>query len=125
VNILVVDDVHDAADSLAAVLKAAGYDAKVAYSAKDAGAQVASGFHPDVVFLDICLPETNGFALAKELCATLPRRPLLIAVTGHPETAERAKREGFDLHFLKPADPEALIDVLEAHAERLRGVRRQ
>jgi hypothetical protein len=42
---------------------------------------------------------------------------LVIAVTGHAETAGRAKREGFDLHFVKPIDPTSLVDILSTYAE--------
>src|SRR4051812_12878602 len=108
-DVLVVDDSHDTADSLALFLRASGYAPRVAYSAGEAEKVVAGGFAPDVVFLDIRLPDADGFALAKGLCVSLPRKPLIVAVTGYSETTGKAQREGFDLHFLKPADPQALV----------------
>jgi CheY-like chemotaxis protein len=102
------------------VLNASGYSCtKVAYSPTEAKQLVRSGFQPHVIFLDIGLPDMDGFAVARELCNLLPRRPLLVAITGHSETDGQAQREGFDLHFLKPTDPAALIDILDLHCERL------
>lgn len=119
-NVLIVEDNHDAADSLAQCLLLNGYQSKIAYSPKEAGEHIHHGFAPDVILMDLGLPEMDGFRLARELRDELPKKPLLMAITGHPETADRAIREGFDLHFLKPVDPSQLVDILDAHLERLR-----
>jgi CheY-like chemotaxis protein len=119
-NVLIVEDNHDAADSLAQCLLLHGYHSKIAYVPKEAGEHVQQGFRPEVILMDLGLPEMDGFRLARELCDELPNRPLLVAITGHCQTAQRAIREGFDLHFLKPVDPAQLVDILDAHLDRLR-----
>jgi CheY-like chemotaxis protein len=116
-EVLIVDDDHDTADSFASCLRLFGYELRVAYSPGEAGRIIEDGFEPDVLLLDIALPVMDGFELARELCAALRCRPLVIAVTGHADTAVRAKREGFDLHFLKPVDPAHVVDVLTTYAE--------
>lgn len=116
----VIDDNQDAADSMALVLRAFGHDARPAHGPREAGRAVRDGFRPDAVLLDLDLPDMTGFEVARELCAALPRRPLLVAVTGHGSLDGRSHREGFDHHFLMPADPDELLWVLAAHAELLR-----
>jgi CheY-like chemotaxis protein len=119
-SVLIVEDNQDAADSLAQCLLLHGYRSKIAYTPKEAGEHLHLGFAPDVILMDLGLPEMDGFRLAKELRDELPKKPLLVAVTGHPETADRAIREGFDLHFLKPVDPSQLLDILDAQLDKLR-----
>src|SRR5438309_1938162 len=77
---LVVDDHGDAAHSLALLLRVMGHDARVAGGGAEALA-VVSDWTPDVAVLDLLMQPMDGFELAKRLCATLPRRPLLITVT--------------------------------------------
>jgi DNA-binding response OmpR family regulator len=76
---------------------------------------VRDGFVPDAVLLDLGLPDMDGFQVARALCAALPRRPLVVAVTGHGNLHERTRRERFDRYFLKPVDPTELLDALAAH----------
>jgi CheY-like chemotaxis protein len=93
--VLVVDDNRDGADTLAHLLGACGHEAHAAYSAREAGQTVRDGFVLDAVLLDLGLPDMDGFEVARELCAALPRRPLLVAVTGYGNLRERPRREGF------------------------------
>ena len=98
-SVLIVEDNCDAADTLAHCLLASGYDrTKVAYTPYEAAQIVRAGFFPDVIFLDIGLPEMDGFAVAKDLCTVLPRKPLIVAITGYSDTTDRSQQEGFDLH---------------------------
>jgi CheY-like chemotaxis protein len=76
---------------------------------------------PDAVLIDVGLPGEDGFAVARRVCAALPDRPLLVAMTGFQGLEARSKAEGFDLHFLKPADPAALLSALAAHAAKPAG----
>lgn len=117
-SVLVVDDDPDTAATLALILGQYGYDARTAGGLAQARQVVGAGFAPDAVVLDIGLPGADGYAVARELCAALPRRPALIALTGYPQLEERSRREGIDDHFLKPVDPAALLDVLDHHAGR-------
>ena len=118
-RVLLVDDNRDGADALAMLVEVYGHPTRVAYSAADARELVAAGYQPDVLILDLYLGRESGYDLARELCAALPRRPLLVAVTGHPSLAARSAAEGFDHHFLKPTDLPALRRVLADHAGRI------
>jgi PAS domain S-box-containing protein len=110
-RILIVDDNLDAAESLAICLELEGHRTRRAGDGESALA-IAAEFQPQVAILDIGLPGMDGY----ELATCLPRqtgsgpRPLLIAVTGWgtEEDRRRAQEAGFDLHLVKPIDPEKL-----------------
>jgi CheY-like chemotaxis protein len=110
--VLVVDDDRDGADTLVMLLRDFGLDARAAYSAADAARVVQDGFRPGALVLDIGLPDLDGFEVAHDLCAALPYRPLLVALTGHAHLEERSRREGINHHVLKPAEPSELLAVL-------------
>jgi CheY-like chemotaxis protein len=117
--VLVVEDHPDAAESTAQLLTLLGHEAHAARSAAEARAAVAAGFLPDLVLLDIRLPDGDGYTLAGDLCRLLPVRPILVAVTGLPNQEERSRAAGFDHHYLKPVDPAVLATLLEGYADRL------
>lgn len=125
-RILVVDDLRDAADSLAMLIRLWGHEVDVAYSAPDA-LDVAAVNQPDVVLLDIGLPRMDGYEMARRL-RQLPgmAQALLNAVSGFGREADiqRCKEAGIDCYFLKPADPIELHKVLMT-SEELRRERRQ
>jgi DNA-binding response OmpR family regulator len=114
VLVLIVDDNADAADSLCSVLTLAGFQTQVAYAAAEA-LEKAANQHPDVVLLDIGLPDLSGHELARRLRAESWGAGLqLIAITGWGQEDDRRKsREaGFDHHLTKPVDPEQLISLI-------------
>ena len=117
-SILIVEDNEDAADSLAELLGLHGHKTCVAMSCAAALA-AAADVTPDVVILDIGLPGTDGFVVARKLCEVSKRRPLLVAITGHMRMEERSRSEGIDHHFIKPIDPCVLADLLARHADKL------
>jgi CheY-like chemotaxis protein len=114
-RILVVDDNHDAADSLAMLLTLNGHETHIEH---DGAAAVAAAvtFHPDVVLMDIGLPGLNGYEAARQMRAqhTGPNRPVLVAVTGwgQSEDRQRSKAAGFDAHVVKPMDDVTLSQML-------------
>ena len=113
-RVLVVDDNRDSARSLALLLEQVGCEVRTAYDG-EAALEAAEAFDPDAVLLDIGLPRLNGFEAARRLRARQQRRPLLlIAVTGygHEEYRQQAQAAGFDHHFVKPVELEALQQVL-------------
>jgi CheY-like chemotaxis protein len=118
--VLVVDDDRDGADSLAELLRTCGHDARTAYTPTTAVLE-AEAFRPEVLVMDIGIPGMDGYRLARRLCDLLERRPLLVAVTGYGDLADRSRDEGFDYHFLKPADPAALERLLATHARQSGG----
>jgi PAS domain S-box-containing protein len=105
-NVLVVDDNGDAADLVAQVLRAHGYEVRLALDGPTALA-IVDGFVPDVALLDIGLPGMDGYELAQRLRERLaPRRISLIAITGYgrDDDRRRTSEAGFDLHLVKPVD---------------------
>lgn len=117
--VLVVDDTRDCAESLAGVLRAYGHEARTAHTPTEA-VIAAAAWPPDVVVMDIGIPGMDGYRLAQKVCAQLTRKPFLVAVTGYGDLEERSRQEGFDHHFVKPADPAELLRLLDAHARRRR-----
>ncbi len=113
-RVLVVDDNIDAATSLAALLQLDGHQAQAVYSAK-AALDAIGTFSPDVVLLDIGLPEMDGYEVAKRIRAG-GSGVRLVALTGYGqiEDIERTQSAGFDAHLVKPVDFAALEGSLSA-----------
>ena len=116
-RILVVDDNVDAAMSLAQLLELDGHESQAVYGALEA-LESASQFRPEIVLLDIGLPEMNGYEVARRLremgqLGSLPPMKL-IALTGygHSDDKARAFAAGFDAHLAKPVDLTALERML-------------
>jgi DNA-binding response OmpR family regulator len=119
-RVLVVDDHHDCADGLALLLQLWGYDVRVAYGASKA-VRITATWTPDLALLDLAMPQTDGFALAKFLKGMAGlERLVLMAVTGLTENKhrERAQEVGFEHYFLKPCDLSALHAAMEHAARR-------
>ena len=113
-RILVVDDNHDAAESLSMLLKLMGQKVQVAFSAPEALA-AARLDPPEMAFLDIGMPDMDGYELARRLRADPElRHMVLVALTGwgQDKDRQRSREVGFDHHLTKPADPEALHQLL-------------
>ena len=114
-SVLVVDDNHDAADSLGELLRAMGMPVQVAYGGEEA-LQAAAARHFDVAVLDIGMPGMDGCDLARQLRARPGLQHLkLIALTGWGQDSDRARfaSAGFEHHLLKPVDPAALLGLLQ------------
>jgi signal transduction histidine kinase len=113
-RLLVVDDNHDAAESLALLLRYKGHAVTTAADGPSA-LEMALAERPEVVLLDIGLPGMDGYAVARELrqCAEL-HGTLLVALTGYgqPEDREKSRAAGFDRHFVKPIDFEVLQGLI-------------
>ena len=114
-RILVVDDNVDAAESLSRLLRLQAHEVRVAYDGLAALA-AARDMNPDVVLLDIGLPELDGLEVARSLRARGDGpRPLLVAMTGFGQAEDRARTAaaGFDHHLTKPVDPKLLQTLLQ------------
>ncbi|HVG05218.1 MAG TPA: ATP-binding protein, partial [Burkholderiaceae bacterium] len=111
-RVLLVDDNRDFALSLAALLELEGHDVRTTFEAISAET-VAEEFHPDIAFLDLGLPNVNGFELARRLRAQPKMNgTVLVAVTGwgKEEDRRRSREAGFDLHLVKPVEPDQILD---------------
>jgi PAS domain S-box-containing protein len=113
-RLLVVDDNTDAAFTLAMLLRLKGHEVRVAHDGRSA-VEMAAASPPDLVFLDLGMPEIDGFETARRLRA-LPglERTLLTALTGWGQEEDRRKTTaaGFDHHLVKPPEPSAIDDLL-------------
>lgn len=113
-KVLVVDDNADAAETLKLLLEAKGHEVFTANLAHDA-LIIARQTSPDILFLDIGLPDMDGYELARRL-RNIPETvgSSLVAVTGYGQLQdrERATEAGFDHHFVKPAKAADVLNVL-------------
>jgi len=113
-RILVVDDLVDAAESLAIYLRMVGHTVRTAYDGLAALA-AASQFGPHVILLDIGLPKLDGYRVAEQIRQHAQlQSACLIAVSGYGQAAdvEAARTAGFDHHCIKPVEPAALLAIL-------------
>ncbi len=113
-RILIADDNADAADTLAHLLECAGYETTVAYDGI-AALEIAERLHPDVILLDLGMPQLAGDEVARRVREQPWGRTVrLIAVTGYGHDAHRRLTEqvGFDRHLVKPTDPDTLLRVI-------------
>jgi len=113
-RILVVDDCQDAADSLALLLRNSGHETRVAYGGAEA-LQVAEEFRPNVVLLDLGLPQMDGYETCRRLRATPAcREAFIVAQTGRALDEDKAQTEeaGFRAHLVKPVALEDLAKLL-------------
>jgi CheY-like chemotaxis protein len=114
-RILVVEDNRDAALSLKLLLGFMGHRVELAHTGQEA-LDLARAGRPEVVLCDIGLPDLDGHAVARALRADpAGPAPYLVAMTGfgQAEDKRRALEAGFDRHLTKPADPDALVQLLD------------
>lgn len=116
-RVLIVDDHVDTVTSAVELFRAHGYEAKGCYSGRDAIRSVQE-YDPDAVIMDISMPDISGWEVARRIRERAPgKRPLLIAITGEYKGAADliySKMSGFDHYILKPADPDKLVELIEA-----------
>jgi CheY-like chemotaxis protein len=111
---VIVDDLHDSADSLAQLMRIFGHDVTAAYDGVEA-ITLAAKLRPDVMLIDIGMPGMSGH----QVCQHIRRQPggediFLIAVTGwgQPSDRELTEAAGFDSHLVKPVDGSALAALI-------------
>ena len=111
---LVVDDNVDAAESLSQVLQMLGFHTVTAHDGAEA-LEIVRSWRPSLVLMDIGMPKMNGLEAAREM-RKLPggERLTLIALSGwgQHEDRRRSGDAGFDHHFVKPVDVEALVELI-------------
>jgi PAS domain S-box-containing protein len=114
-RVLVADDNRDSAETLAMLLRVDGHEVMIAH---DGSAALAAfgGFAPDIVLLDIGMPGTNGYEVARQIRLASPGAEVkLIAITGWGQEADKQKAfaAGFDHHLTKPVDTRQLSQLIE------------
>ena len=117
-RILVVDDNQDSVESLAMLLTLKGNEAHTASNGHEA-VEAAARLRPDVILLDIGMPDMNGY----EACRRIREQSggdevIIIALTGwgQDEDRRRSSEAGFNEHLVKPVDPAVLMKLLAATA---------
>lgn len=112
-RILVVDDNADAAGTLALLLQLKGHQTFTAGTGK-AALEVGARERPDLVFLDIGLPDMSGLDVAGALRRLLGEQAVVVALTGwdSEDDRQRSLAAGCDAHLAKPVDVQALDAAL-------------
>jgi CheY-like chemotaxis protein len=114
-RVLVVEDYADAIEATRLILQVLGHECRAAATGSDAIALV-DAFVPDVVLLDLGLPDMDGFEVARRLRAKLGNaRPRIVALTGwtDEDIPMRARAAGIDRVFLKPISTDVLRVILD------------
>jgi CheY-like chemotaxis protein len=117
-RLMVVDDNADAAEVLRLLLEALGHDVAIEHDARRA-IERARSYAPQIMFLDIGLPDMDGYELVRHLRSTPGTADaIFVAVTGYgqPEDKARALESGFDHHVVKPVKLPAILALLDAYA---------
>ncbi|WP_395320856.1 PAS domain S-box protein [Variovorax sp. UC74_104] len=111
--VLVVDDNKDAAETLSLLVQSLGYATQVVHGGL-AAIEAAKELRPDVMLIDIGMPDLDGHAVVRRLRAELVDPPVAIAVTGYGQAADRetSYEAGFHSHLTKPVDVERMTDIL-------------
>ncbi len=113
-RILAVDDNTDAAESLALLLRLQGHEVRIAHDGLTA-LQEAEAFRPEVVLMDLDLPQMDGYEVARRLRSQEGlKHTFLVALTGFGRSTDRQRVQeaGFDAHLINPADPATLAQVV-------------
>lgn len=114
VRVLVVDDNHDVALTLAALVRFSGHEVHTAHDGP-AAIEAAKSCRPQLVLIDIGLPGMDGYEVARRLRADLGLNDaVLAALTGYGQEEDRRRSEeaGFDSHIVKPIRTETLLSLL-------------
>ena len=108
-RVLVIDDDMNTAETLALLLKQMGHEVRFAVNGV-AAMQIANGFSPDVVFVDLAMPEMDGYEVALKIRALRLNAVRIFAITGMQgdEHRQRCIAAGFNSFLVKPIDPELL-----------------
>jgi DNA-binding response OmpR family regulator len=125
-RVLVVDDHRASAETISMLVRAWGHDVRKAYAGA-AGLALAVDYRPDVLLLDVMMPELSGPALALRVRQEARlQNCLLIAVTGCTDERQRLHclEAGVDLYLVKPVGPHTLQSLLMAESKRLQRTRR-
>jgi DNA-binding response OmpR family regulator len=115
-RILVIDDNRSVVESLKMLLDLNGNTTHTAYDGLE-GIEIAERVRPEIILLDIGLPRIDGWETCRRIRQqSWGNQVMVYALTALGQDDDRLKSQqaGFDMHFVKPVDPELLLTVLEA-----------
>ncbi len=112
-RVLVVEDSVPISSALRILLESNGYEVTIAGTAADA-LDSASAIKPDVMLLDLTLPDGDGLSLLGDLAARRASPPVTLAMTGHddPVTRERCVAAGCSDVLVKPVPTRELLRII-------------
>lgn len=114
IRVLLVDDDANVLESTRLVLEMSDFDVRTAMTGHDA-LEAGDVFRPEVVLLDIGLPDMDGWATGRQVRESdWGRDAVLVALTGwgRREDVRRSREAGFDHHLIKPMDPDSLLALI-------------
>ena len=119
-RVLVIEDNHGNLSLMRLLLERAEYDVLVA-SSGSSGLEIASKEQPEIILLDLAMPEMDGWEVARKLKANIRTKDIpIIAVSAHslPKDRERAYQAGCDAMIEKPFSIPRLIGEIEKYTDR-------
>lgn len=114
-RILIVNDQPEVINTFSSILRARGYDVSTASRGED-GFEIAKQDRPDVVLLDVVMPDIDGYAVCAKLKADSATRSLpviMMSDNGGSESVARARTAGASDYIVKPFDLFTLLDKLK------------
>ena len=115
-RVLIVEDNQDAGEMYRMLIELYGHEVLVADNGTRALEMLKSD-RPDIALVDIGLPGMDGYEIARRFRAERESdRVFLVALTGYGSSSDidRSRQAGFDLHLLKPVDPQELKSLLDS-----------
>lgn len=126
-NILIIDDNIDFANTVTSLFNRLGYIAQAAYD-KETGIDMISEMNPDLIFCDIGLPSGGGYEIANRIKSERSENhAILVALTGysHEKIKLLVMELGFDFYISKPIQSSILQDVLQKVQTRKKNLNRK
>lgn len=119
-RVLVADDHADCCDAIATILRLLGQDVRIARNGCDA-LELVDSFEPELVLMDLCLPDITGLDIAHAVRMSDMPQPYLVALTGWAEAKYRdlALAAGFDRFVIKPPELDTLRALVADARHRL------
>lgn len=114
-RVLIVEDNQDAGEMYRILIELAGHEVMLAENGAR-GLELLKSARPDIALVDIGLPGMDGYEIARRFRAEPDAdKVLLVALTGYGSSSDRdrSRQAGFDLHLIKPVDPQALQELLD------------
>ena len=107
-TVMVVEDERGVRELVSAVLRHAGYDVVIAPNGTLA-VRFAEKHRPEVVLLDLHLPDVDGFTVARELLEAIPTRVVMLTGDKDEQSKLRGRAAGAHTYLTKPITPAALL----------------
>lgn len=122
-EVVVIEDNSDVANTLVLWLESAGHHVRLASTGSE-GLRLVLAVRPQVVLCDVGLPEMDGTEVCRRIRQQLATPPLMVALTGWGMQSDRQRtaEAGFDHHIVKPVAPDVLAGILSSVVVRTANV---